>query len=112
MSMPPAISRSSETHAIPEINGSSHSSKNTFGRFGKHSAPLRAWTRPASPGAPLGSDHCSQHPNHVEDPRDASLIEDMDIEPPTNEIRGNVGLEIGERQNEVGFQYEDFGDIR
>src|SRR5689334_15188969 len=27
MSMPPAISTSSETHPIPEINGSSHSSK-------------------------------------------------------------------------------------
>jgi hypothetical protein len=63
-------------------------------------------------GSPIGIDHCAQHPNHVEDPRDASLIEDMDIEPPTNEIRGNVGLEIGERQNEVGFQCEDFGDIR
>jgi pyruvate/2-oxoglutarate dehydrogenase complex dihydrolipoamide dehydrogenase (E3) component len=30
MSMPPAISISSETHPIPEINGSSHSSKNTL----------------------------------------------------------------------------------
>jgi hypothetical protein len=26
---------SSKTHSIPEISGSSHSSKNTFGRFGR-----------------------------------------------------------------------------
>src|ERR1700746_2762028 len=38
---PPAISTSSETHPIPEINGSSHSSKNTLGRFGNRSARLR-----------------------------------------------------------------------
>src|SRR5215471_3143002 len=42
MSVPPAISTSSETHPIPEISGSSHSSKNTFGRFGRHAARLRA----------------------------------------------------------------------
>src|SRR5258707_8581077 len=38
--MPPAISTSSETQPMPEINGSSHSSKNTLGRFGRHSARL------------------------------------------------------------------------
>jgi hypothetical protein len=36
----------------------------------------------------------------------------MDVEPPANEIHGNVGLEIGERQDEVGLQGEDLVDIR
>ena len=40
--MPPAISTSSETHPIAEISGASHSSKNTLGRCGKHSARFRA----------------------------------------------------------------------
>jgi hypothetical protein len=34
-----AISTSSKTHPIAEISGSSHASKNTLGRFGKHAAP-------------------------------------------------------------------------
>jgi hypothetical protein len=57
-------------------------------------------------------DHRSQRANHIEDPRDGSLIEGMDVEPPANEIHGNVGLEIGERQDEVGLQGEDLVDIR
>jgi hypothetical protein len=40
--IPPAISVSSETHPMPEIIGSSHSSKNTLGRLGKRSARVRA----------------------------------------------------------------------
>src|ERR1700730_9673999 len=42
MSMPPAISTTSETHPIAEINAWSHPSKNTLGRFGKVPARLRA----------------------------------------------------------------------
>jgi 2,6-dichloro-p-hydroquinone 1,2-dioxygenase len=47
MPMPPAISTSSETHPIPAINESSHSSKNTLGRL---------------------FNHCPDHPDHLEDP--------------------------------------------
>jgi hypothetical protein len=36
----------------------------------------------------------------------------MDVEPAAHETRGNVGLEIGEDQDDIGFQCEDFVDIR
>ena len=39
----------------------------------------------------------------------------MDIEPTANEIRGNVGLEIGERQDKMRLQGEDlsmFADLK
>jgi hypothetical protein len=36
----------------------------------------------------------------------------MDIEPTANEIRGNVGLEIGERQDKIRPQGEDLVDVR
>jgi hypothetical protein len=36
----------------------------------------------------------------------------MDVQPPTNEIRGNVGLEIGEREDEIGLQGDDLIDVR
>jgi hypothetical protein len=36
----------------------------------------------------------------------------MDFEPTANEIRGNVGLEIGECQEEIGPQGEDLVDVR
>jgi hypothetical protein len=35
-------------------------------------------------------DHRAQHPNHTEDSGDASLIEGMDVEPTTNEIRRSL----------------------
>jgi hypothetical protein len=54
MSMPPAISTSSETHPMPAINGSSHSSKNTLGRFGNRGARLRV--------VPVRHRHCQ--PDH------------------------------------------------
>ena len=41
-----------------------------------------------------------------------SLIKGMDVEPLANEIRGNVGLEIGKCQDEIRFQGEDLVDVR
>jgi hypothetical protein len=45
-------------------------------------------------------------------PRDASLIEGMDVEPAANEIGGDVCLKIGERQDKIGRQREDLVNIR
>jgi len=105
MSMPPAISTSSETQPIPEINGSSHSSKNTFGRFGNRAARVRASAKRTSSHELLGFlpciHHGAKHPDHIEDPGNAALIEGMDVEPASNEIRDNVSLEIGEGQDEI-----------
>ena len=47
--------------------------------------------------------YCADHPDHIDDPCDAPLIERMDIEPMADQIGGNIGLEIGERQDEVGL---------
>jgi hypothetical protein len=46
--------------------------------------------------------HRAEHPNHIEDPCDASLIGRMDVETAANEIGGDVRLQIGERQDEPG----------
>ena len=35
----------------------------------------------------------------------------MDVDPAANEISGDVRLEIGERQDEIGLQREDLVDI-
>jgi hypothetical protein len=40
------------------------------------------------------------------------LIEGVDVEPAANEIGDDVGLEIGEGQDEIGLQGENFVDIR
>src|SRR5215472_1707392 len=112
MSMPPAISTSSETHPIPEISGSSHSSKNTRGRLGR--AFARAWIsarRISPPGPLIRIDDGADRPDHAEDPRDAALVEGVDVEPAADQIGGDVGLEVGEGQDEVGRQRQDFVDI-
>jgi hypothetical protein len=57
-------------------------------------------------------DYRAQRANHVEDPGDASLIEGMDVDPAANEIRGDVGLEIREGQDQIGLQGGDLVDIR
>jgi hypothetical protein len=56
--------------------------------------------------------HRAEYPDHIEDPCDASLIEGVDVDPAANEIGGDVRLQIGEGQNEIGTQREDFVDIR
>jgi len=53
-----------------------------------------------------------RHPDHIQDAGDASLIEGMDVEPAANQIGSDVGLEIGECQNEVGLQRQDLVDVR
>jgi hypothetical protein len=57
-------------------------------------------------------DYCAQHPNHIEDPGDTSLIEGVQVESAANQIGGNVGLEIGECQDKIGLQGEDLVDVR
>jgi hypothetical protein len=48
--------------------------------------------------------HHVEHPDHIEDPRDAPLVERKDGKASANEIGGDVGLEIGECQKEVWLQ--------
>src|ERR1700730_19201606 len=56
--------------------------------------------------------HRAEHPNHIKDPCDAPLVERKDGKAAADEIGGDVGLEIGERQDEVRLQREDLVDIR
>jgi hypothetical protein len=45
--------------------------------------------------------HRAEHPDHIEDPCDAPLIEGVDVDPAANEIGGDIRLEIGEGQDEI-----------
>jgi hypothetical protein len=56
--------------------------------------------------------HGANHPNHVADARDASLIEGMDVQPVANKLGGDICLEIGKSQDEIGAQGEDLVDVR
>jgi hypothetical protein len=58
---PPAISINSDTHPIPVISGSSHSSKNTLGRRGSCSAWIGL--RPAGPRACQRADQHDRPPS-------------------------------------------------
>ena len=62
-------------------------------------------------GSPIGIDHCAEHPDHIENPVDAPLIERVNVQPAANEIRGDVGLEIGERQDKIGLQGENLINV-
>jgi homoserine O-acetyltransferase/O-succinyltransferase len=66
---------------------------------------------PAGPNTHIGIDHCAEHPDHIENPVDAPLIERVNVQPAANEIRGDVGLEIGERQDKIGLQGENLINV-
>ena len=59
------------------------------------------------PHSPTGIHHRSEHPDHIEDPRDSSLIERVDVESVADQISDDVGLEILEGQDEVRLQCGD-----
>jgi hypothetical protein len=116
--MPPAISTNSDTHPIAEISGSSP-------LLEKHPRPPGQALRASSdfgqvhlelahelPGPLIRVDHCADRADHVEDPGNASLVEGVDVEPAADQIGGDVGLEVGEGQDEVRLQRQDFVDVR
>jgi hypothetical protein len=83
-------------------------------QFKSSVAPDQARFKPGDKllGSPACIHHHAQYPDHIEDPRDGSLIERVDVKPATDEVGDNVCLEIGERQDEVGPECEDLVDIR
>ena len=103
--VPPAISTSSSTQRMPEISGSSHSSKNTRGRTGNRAAAARIASRPASSSSASASaraceaDEPAQHADHLQDLGDAPLIERHDRVAAPHELGGDVGLQIRERED-------------
>ena len=105
MSLPPAISMSSDTQAIPEIIGLSHSSKYTFGLWLSCIARCRISASPAAnefrqlAGAIEGTDQRTQRTNHIKNFGDGSLIECVDVDAFPNQLRGDLGLEIRKGQD-------------
>ena len=110
---PPAISTSSSVQRMPLINGSYHSSKKTFGRRGSAAARSRMSSRSRSScvGERVAllrhADDAGEHADHLQDLGDAALIEGEDRVAALDEVVGDVGLQIGEREDEVRLQRLD-----
>src|SRR5205814_728558 len=64
------------------------------------------------PGPFTPIDHRANRPDHVEDAGDASLVKSMNVEPSADEIGGDVGLKIGERQDQVGLKRHNLVNVR
>ena len=103
---------------MPEINGSSHSSKNTCGRGCNRLAclanPFEALLEFGDERAPLrfAADDAREHPNHLEDVGDRSLVEGEHRLPALDQLRGDVCLEIGKRKNQIRLKRLDFFESR
>ena len=59
----------------------------------------------------LGGDDARQHQDHLEDLFDGALIEDDDVDAGLDQILRDGGLEVGEADHEVGFEFQDLIDF-
>ena len=121
---PPAISTSSSTQRIPEISGSSHSSKNTRGRrrrsFGAPAArivapgPRRRARDPASASAVVRAARPARRRMRIIWRISATLrwLKVYDGIAAADQLARDVGLQIGERQHQVGLQRLDLVEPR
>ena len=115
---PPAISTSSSTQQMPEISGSSHSSKNTRGRRGSAPPRARMSSSPRSSrvgerlGALAGADQAADDADHLQDLGDAPLIERHDRIAAANQLGGDVRLQIGEGEDQIRLQRLDLVEPR
>ena len=110
---PPAISTSSSTQRMPEMIGSSHSSKNTRSRAGNrrggcaNSVEIGLERARQAFGVGLTAHETAEHPNHLQNLADGALIERDDGEAAAYELRREIGLQIGEREHQVRPQRFD-----
>ena len=101
---------------MPEISGSSHSSKNTRGRPASRGMRRMSSSPPPAIGERLGAlgaaHERADHADHLKDLGDAALVERHDGIAAANQLGGDVGLQIGERQDQVGFERLDLVEPR
>ena len=115
---PPAISISSSTQQMPEMSGSSHSSKNTRGRRRRCAARSRMPSSPRARSSASGfsrrlpSDKRTDGPDHPQYFRDRSLVEDDHVVAAPNQLRGDVRLKIGKAQDQIRLQRLDLVESR
>ena len=115
--MPPAISTSSATHPtrrsaiVPLLERYLRLPRQAFRTLTDFS-PASLGSAHKLPGPFARIDNCAERPDHLEDPRDASLVEGMNVEPATDEIGGDVNLRSENAKNEVGLQRHDFVNVR
>ena len=63
-------------------------------------------------GALGRADQRAQRADHRQDAGDVALVEDMDGDAGADQIGDDVGLQIGESENEVRLERQDFRNVR
>jgi hypothetical protein len=63
-------------------------------------------------GALGGADHGAERADHREDARYVALVEDVDGDARAHQIGGDIRLQVGEGQHQIGFERENFRDVR
>ena len=119
MGAPPAISTSSSTHRMPEISGSSHSSKKTRSRRGNRAADARMRVEISREaigelfGLSLAADQAADHPDHLKNLGDAPLVEGDDGDAAPHELgaRGPPA-DRKTRSTRSGFSAVDLVELR
>ena len=103
---------------MPEMSGAFHSSKNARRRFGNLAAALpnlvEAGFEPVSELLRVGlaPDEPAEHPDHLENFRDASLVERDDGDAAPYQLRGEIRLQIREGEDQVRFERHDLVELR
>ena len=116
-SSPPAMATSSDTQRMALMCGSSHSSKIHLGPARQRGRGLLDRRQPGAHA--LQQDHAARllahHRRHLvqhgEDLGHAALVEHRDLHAMADQLRGDVGLQVGKAEHAVGPQFQDLVDL-
>src|SRR5690606_36352993 len=63
-------------------------------------------------GARRGAHQRAEPAHVVDDAVDAAVVADPDLDPTPHELGGDVGLDVGEADDEIRFELQDLADLR
>ena len=59
----------------------------------------------------LPADHGAEHDDHLQNFVDRALVEDVHVDTAAHQFGGDVGLQVGKTQYQIGFQVDDTIDL-
>ena len=116
--MPPAISISSDDPAdagdhrlVPFLEIDSRRGARLRSAPRRQRARVVAATTRSASAFSARADQRAERADHRENAGDVALVEGVDRDVAADQFGGDVGLQVGERQHQIGLEREDLFDV-